>query len=261
MEATVTPLLVAWVVNPRLRWNRERVVEYALLILLLVLVIAAVFGEWSSASVNGYLFPYLCLPFLVWTAFRFSQREVATTSLVLAVIAIWGTLHGHGLFAEVVLEKDLLQCQGFMAFNSVIFLAVTGVTFGLVSLVAPREIKGRLKSLSATAGTGGQLVGPQKAWQETVIKLASPVAKAALAGIAAIRPFWEGDPRRAVAAASEASRTWSSASRRRSKATPTSRAASATCWTTSMRCASATARASAMAPSACRARPYRNPPS
>lgn len=61
-----------------------------------------------------------------------------------------------------------------------IFLAVTGVTFGLVSLVAPREIKGRLKSLSATAGTGGQLVGPQKAWQETVIKLASPVAKLAI---------------------------------------------------------------------------------
>ena len=123
----VTPLLVAWAVNPRLRWNRGRVFEFALLTLLLVLVIEAVFGEWSSASVGGYLFAYLCLPFLVWTAFRFSQREVATISLVLAVIAIWGTLHGHGLFAEVVLEKDLLQCQGFMAFNAVIFLAVAAV--------------------------------------------------------------------------------------------------------------------------------------
>lgn len=61
-----------------------------------------------------------------------------------------------------------------------IFLAVTGVTFGLVNLLAPREIKGRLKSLSVSAGSGGQLVGPQKAWQETIIKLAAPVAKLAI---------------------------------------------------------------------------------
>lgn len=62
-----------------------------------------------------------------------------------------------------------------------IFIAVTGLTFGVVTLLAPREIKGRLKSLSVSAGAGsGQLIGPPKAWQETFIKLAGPVAKLAI---------------------------------------------------------------------------------
>ena len=123
----LTPLLVAWTANPRVRWRGGRAFEFALLMLLLFLVVEAVFGEWSSASVSGYLFPYLCLPFLVWSAFRFGQREVTTASLLLAIIALWGTLQGRGVFAEAVLGNDLLQCQGFMAFNSVMVLAVAAV--------------------------------------------------------------------------------------------------------------------------------------
>jgi signal transduction histidine kinase len=77
--------------------------------------------------VSGYLFPYLCLPFLVWSAFRFGQREVTTASLLLAIIALWGTMQGRGIFTESALGDDLLQGQGFMAFNSVMVLAVAAV--------------------------------------------------------------------------------------------------------------------------------------
>jgi len=123
----LTPLLVAWTANPRVRWRGGRAFEFALLMLLLFLMVKAVFGEWSSPSVSGYLFPYLCLPFLVWSAFRFGQREVTTANLLLAIIALWGTLQGRGMFAETVLGNDLLQGQGFMAFNSVMVLAVAAV--------------------------------------------------------------------------------------------------------------------------------------
>lgn len=62
---------------------------------------------------------------------------------------------------------------------SLIFLAVAGGTFGVVSLLAPREIKGRLKSLSVAAPLG-ELSAPKKEWQEKIIKLAHPVAKLAI---------------------------------------------------------------------------------
>lgn len=123
----LTPLLVAWTANPRVRWRGARALEFALLMVLLFLMVKAVFGGWSSASVSGYLFPYLCLPFLVWSAFRFGQREVTTASLLLAIIALWGTMQGRGMFAETALGNDLLQGQGFMAFNSVMVLAVAAV--------------------------------------------------------------------------------------------------------------------------------------
>jgi signal transduction histidine kinase len=123
----LTPLLVAWMANPRVQWRGARALEFGLLLVLLSLMVKGVFGGWSSAAVSGYLFPYLCLPFLVWSAFRFGQREVTTASLLLAIIALWGTLQGRGIFTETTLGNDLLQGQGFMAFNSVMVLAVAAV--------------------------------------------------------------------------------------------------------------------------------------
>jgi PAS domain S-box-containing protein len=123
----LTPLLVVWSANPRVRWSRGQAFEFALMMGSLVLVSWAVFGQLAPRSTQGYLLPYLCLPFLVWMAFRFGPRETAIAIVVLAAIAFWGTLHGYGLFARTVPEKAVLAYQGFMAFNSVMTLAVAAV--------------------------------------------------------------------------------------------------------------------------------------
>jgi integral membrane sensor domain MASE1 len=43
---------------------------------------------------------YLCVPFLAWAAFRFCPLEAAGASLVVGGFAMWGSLHGYGLFAS-----------------------------------------------------------------------------------------------------------------------------------------------------------------
>jgi integral membrane sensor domain MASE1 len=43
---------------------------------------------------------YLCLPFLAWAAIRFCPLEAAGATLVLGGFAMWGSLHGYGLFAN-----------------------------------------------------------------------------------------------------------------------------------------------------------------
>ena len=123
----VVPLLVVWSANARVRWSLRQGFEFTLLTVSLVLVGEAVFGRLAPDSAQGYLLPYLCLPFLIWAAFRFGSRETATLNFILTVIAIWGTLHGYGLFARTVQEKALLACQGYIIFNSVVSLAVAAV--------------------------------------------------------------------------------------------------------------------------------------
>jgi signal transduction histidine kinase len=123
----LTPLLVVWSANPRVRWSRGQGFEFALLTLSLVLAGETVFGRLAPVSAHRYLLPYLCLPFLFWAAFRFSPRETATAILVLAVIAFWGTLHGYGVFVRTVPAKALLAGQGYMVFNSTLALAVAAV--------------------------------------------------------------------------------------------------------------------------------------
>ena len=123
----LTPLLVIWGTKPRTGWSRYQMFEFALLMGLLIVVGEAVFGELAPASAQGYLLPYLCLPFLIWAAFRFEQRGATIAVLVLGVMAFWGTICGHGLFARSMPKAAQLAYQGFIAFNSALALAVAAV--------------------------------------------------------------------------------------------------------------------------------------
>ena len=86
----VTPLILVWVENPRINWNRTQIVELACLFLGLVAIAWFVFGNGFSTLVKNYPLEYLCFPFLVWAAFRFGRRKAATAISVLAILATWG---------------------------------------------------------------------------------------------------------------------------------------------------------------------------
>src|SRR2546427_3175467 len=74
--------------------------KVALLLVVLVLVGLAVVGGVLPITIETYPLAFLCIPILVWTAFRFGLRETATAMLLLFGIAIWGTLTGFGPFAR-----------------------------------------------------------------------------------------------------------------------------------------------------------------
>src|SRR5438445_12874429 len=86
------------------------------------------FGGALPAVIKTYLFPFLCIPVLVWTAFRFGPRETATAMLLLSGIAIWGTLAGFGPFVRANQNESLLLLQFFMVVAAVTALTLaTGV--------------------------------------------------------------------------------------------------------------------------------------
>jgi len=121
----VAPLIILWSKHPHLRWDGRAFVERALFLMALLAVSGVVFG-------GVFPFTYLTVPFLVWSAFRFEPRETATVIALLASIAVWGTVNGHGPFAAATPNASLLFMQAFMGIMVL-------VTLPLASVVAERE--------------------------------------------------------------------------------------------------------------------------
>ena len=73
--------------------------------------------------------PFLCIPPLIWAAFRFGQREVATSVLLLSAIATWATVRGFGPFATGNDNESLLLLQAFMVTIAVLTMSVAGLVW------------------------------------------------------------------------------------------------------------------------------------
>ncbi|OLC37661.1 MAG: hypothetical protein AUH81_05845 [Candidatus Rokubacteria bacterium 13_1_40CM_4_69_5] len=146
----VAPLLLVWSANRRWRWPRDQGWEALLLVLSLLLVGQVVFGGWLPIGANNSPLEFLCIPFLVWVAFRFGQREAATASAALSGLALWGTLHGFGPFARGTPNESLLLLQAFMGTISVTTVAVAAVV--AERRAAEKQQEGLIDSLKTLRG-------------------------------------------------------------------------------------------------------------
>ena len=123
----VVPVVLLWVENPRVEWTGRQALEAAALLACLVLLGLLVFGGEFPAETTNYPLEFLCIPVLLWAAFRFGPRETATAILLLSVIAIGGTLRGLGPFARATQNESLLLLQAFVAVIAVTKLIVAAV--------------------------------------------------------------------------------------------------------------------------------------
>ncbi|TMB97739.1 MAG: hypothetical protein E6J42_07300 [Chloroflexi bacterium] len=135
----VAPLSVLWLTHPRVHWRRDQVREAACLLLCLVVVGQAVFGGWMPVIVKNYQLDYLCVPILVWAAFRFGQRETATAAVLLSGFALWGTMRGFGPFARDTPNESLLLVQVFMGITAMLAMAFAEVVSERTRIEAKRE--------------------------------------------------------------------------------------------------------------------------
>ena len=120
----VTPFVLLWRENPRLNWTRKQIIELAFLFSGLFFTGSIIFGGLFQSELKNYPFEYLCIPFLVWAAFRFGRRKAATAICILAFIAAWGTLHGFGPFSRESQNTSLLLMQSFMGIMAITTLAL-----------------------------------------------------------------------------------------------------------------------------------------
>jgi integral membrane sensor domain MASE1 len=125
----VAPLLVLWATRPIIGPLRERPFEGLLLVSVVAATGALVF---ALPGLNQYPLPFLCIPPLIWAAFRFGQREVATSVAVLSTIATWATVRDTGPFVMDSDNESLLVLQTFMG-------TIAALTMPVAALVWERK--------------------------------------------------------------------------------------------------------------------------
>jgi signal transduction histidine kinase len=124
-DLLIAPLIILWSIPSKRRWNRREAVEVGILLLLLFVLSEMVFGGWLTISTKNYPIVFTCGPIVIWTAFRFTQRETASGIFVLSAIAIWGTLHGFGPFLRETENQSLLALQSWTAVLTITAMALS----------------------------------------------------------------------------------------------------------------------------------------
>jgi PAS domain S-box-containing protein len=124
-DLLIAPLIILWSIASKRRWNRREAVEVGILLLLLFVLGEAVFCGWLAISARNYPIAFICGAIVIWTAFRFTQRETATGIFILSAIAIWGTLHGFGPFVGETENQSLLALQSWTAVLTITAMALS----------------------------------------------------------------------------------------------------------------------------------------
>ena len=109
----VTPLLLTWVYDFPRHWKSARKVEALIFLALLVIVSLYVFVNPSGAGALHQALIYLIFPFAIWAALRLGQVGASSTVFIVSGIAIWGTIHEVGPFADMPVNDSLILLQTF----------------------------------------------------------------------------------------------------------------------------------------------------
>ena len=118
----VGPILVLWCARGGVPWSRARLLEGVGLLAGVITVSVLVFG-----GLRGEPLTFLCVPPLIWAAFRFGQKGTATAIALVAVLATWGTVRGVGPFADGPPNESLLLLQAFLGTMAVMSLLIAAV--------------------------------------------------------------------------------------------------------------------------------------
>jgi diguanylate cyclase (GGDEF)-like protein len=143
-DLVVAPAVLFWALHPRVHWTRRQALEAAALLVGVVVVGTAVFDGVLPWRTRHYPLEFLCVPLLLWAAFRFEPREAATAVLVLAGVAIAGTLSGFGPFARPTYDESLLLVQAFTGVTAIMTLVLAA------AVAERREAEERLRRLAVS---------------------------------------------------------------------------------------------------------------
>ena len=123
------PLILSWSVRDAEPWAREKKLEAALFGALL-LVAATLLTAADADELAPLALTFVTLPFTIWGAFRFGQREVSTAIAVVCALAVWYTIK-HEPGTPVPVNERLLL---LLTFNAMV--VATGLV--LVTVVGER---------------------------------------------------------------------------------------------------------------------------
>ena len=126
----VTPLIFTG--TSLLKLARPARVEFAVLVVLVVLASLTIFGDLPLFAIRLHVLAFLLLPFIIWASIRFGVGGSAVSSLLVAAVATVATALGRGPFAQNATFTSAVLLDVFFA-----VLCVSGLM--LAAVIAERE--------------------------------------------------------------------------------------------------------------------------
>jgi PAS domain S-box-containing protein len=121
---TVTPAILGWFGRAR-TWVRASRAYYLEAIVLIVALSSLSYVMFVARRTNAPpALLYSLVPFLVWSALRFGSAGAGTSMTIVALLSIWGAVHGRGPFDETDPVNTVLSLQSFLLTASLPFMVL-----------------------------------------------------------------------------------------------------------------------------------------
>jgi diguanylate cyclase (GGDEF)-like protein len=121
------PLVLLWASTPITRVRVLSVVEATVIIATLAGVSLVVFAGRFPTDVQNYPLEFLCVPFLLWAAFRQGRRTVSLAVAALCGAAAWGTMRGYGPFVRDSQHEAMVLVQAYIAVMATMAAVIAAV--------------------------------------------------------------------------------------------------------------------------------------
>ena len=121
---TLAPAILGWAERFRAgpRITRNQYLELATLFAALFSLSVVLFVTRATYASPAGL--YSLLPFLLWSALRFGSAGAGTSASMVALVSIWGAVHGRGPFTDADPISRVFTLQLFLLFTAVPFMTL-----------------------------------------------------------------------------------------------------------------------------------------
>ncbi|USN48567.1 MAG: PAS domain S-box protein [Pseudobdellovibrionaceae bacterium] len=135
-----TPLVLVWSQAKRSEWRRWGLVEAMILLLVFFLVSAWVVSDWLLADLS---WPYLLVPLVLWSIFRFGERGGTTGLALVVLVAVVDQLTG----VHAVLDNSLNPVESSLGLQVFLLMVCMMSLAVVIAMTARRRLEQRMSLL------------------------------------------------------------------------------------------------------------------
>ena len=124
---TLTPAVFSWMSDGRAWLRKSRIFHLEAVALLTGLAFLSHIAFTASATASSPALLYALVPFLLWSALRFGSIGTSSAVIVVALLSIWGVVHGRGPFIEQGPFHSVRSIQLFLISTAIPFMVLAAL--------------------------------------------------------------------------------------------------------------------------------------